>query len=423
MIEALAHIFDNLDLTWIDSSKEIIKSPAYTELLSIFPNLEQIFQEGINNDKDEFIRTIKHIFRVFKVYFLLKNGDFKHDSLSWNALDKLRDIINRIDNINEKLLPLILTYHDIGRFFDKKDHPYQSHLVISKKKLLEIFDLLDVERLLVDKIIQYHLLFASIYTGEATFFGSASLLNDQEFVKLVSNEKYCELFVDIFEIFTYIDILGYSYAQIFDHYIKYFEEINQNLKLILNLLPDKKKAMEKALEISQAWIEWRIAGAMRIFQFVETKSYLTREFYFEKLKDSISESKFELLEGLEWDMIKKKYLISSSQVQIKYGLGFLMILAFGNLFRSRIKKDRKISDKLVIFWLLLSKEILTRSKGDIFSLWNVYFINLPNLWKSDKEFAGKLDIETIVRIIRNSTQEFDEKRNENSLLLDFKGVL
>jgi hypothetical protein len=295
--------------------------------------------------------------------------------------------------------------------------------VISNRKLLEPFDLLDVERLLVDKVIQYHLLFASIYTGEATFFGTSSLLNDPELVKLVSNDRYCDLFVDMFEIFTYIDILGYSYAQIFDHYIKYFDEINRNLKQILKMLPDKKKAMEKALDISQEWIEWRIAGAMRIFQFVETKPYLTREFYFGKLKDSISESKFELVEGLEWDVIKKKYLISSSQVQIKYGLGFLMLLTFGNLFRSSLKKDRNISDKLVFFWLILSKEIRTRSKGDIFSLWNVYFINLPNLWKSDKEFASILDIETIARIIRNSKQEFDEKRNENSLFLDFKGIL
>ena len=420
---SLAQIFDNIDLSWIDSSKGIINSQLYFDLLSIFPNLEPIFQEGIKNDKDEFIRTIRHTFRVFKVFFLIKNGDFTHDSLSQNSLAILRDKINHVETINERLIPLILAYHDIGRVFDKKDHPYQSHLVISDKKLLETLDLLDVERLLIDKVIQYHLLFASIYTGEATFFGTNALICDIELVNLVLNENYSDLFIDIMEIFTYIDILGYSYAQIFDHYIKYFKEINQNLKLILSLLPDRKKAMEKALEISQEWIEWRIAGAMRIFQFVETKSYLTREFYFNKLKDSVSESKFGLVEGLEWDAIKKEYLISSSQIQIKYGLGFLMILAFGNLFRSRIKKERNISEKLVIFWLLLSKEIRTRSKGDIFSLWNVYFINLPDLWKSDKEFARKLDIETIVRIIRNSKQEFDEKRNENSLLLDFKGVL
>ena len=423
MIESLSQIFQNLELSWIDTSKDLINSNVYSNLLTIFPNLKEIFQDGMSKDKEEFIRTIRHTFRVFKVYYLLKNGDFKHDSLSPDSLESLREKIENINDVNNKLLPLIFMYHDIGRFFDKKDHPYQSHLEVSNKKLLENFDLLDVERLLVDKIIQYHLLFASIYTGEATYFGTSSLLYDSELVKLVSSKKYCDLFVDIFEIFTYIDILGYSYAQIFDHYIKYFKEINQNLKLILNLLPDKKKAMEKALEISQRWIEWRIAGAMRIFQFVETKPYLTREFYFEKLKASVSESKFEQIEGLEWDAIKKEYLISSPQVQIKYGLGFLMILAFGNLFRSRIKKDRNISEKLVIFWILLSKEIRTRSKGDVFSLWNVYFINLPNLWNFDEEFASKLDIETIERIIRNSKQEFDEKRNENSLLLDFKGVL
>jgi len=423
MIESLSQIFNDLELSWIDRSKDFLNTNIYSNLLTIFPNLKEIFQDGMSKDKDEFIRTIRHVIRVFKVYFLLKNGTFIHDSLSHNSISILREKINQIDEINEKLLPLILMYHDIGRFFDKKDHPYQSHLVISTQKLLEDFDLLDVERLLVDKVIQYHLLFASIYTGEATFFGTSSLLHDPELVKLVSIDRYCDLFVDMFEIFTYIDILGYSYAQIFDHYIKYFDGINRNLKQILKLLPDKKKAMEKSLEISQEWIEWRIAGAMRIFQFVESKPYLTREFYFDKLKDSISEIKFKLIEGLEWEVIKKKYLTSSSQIQIKYGLGFLMILAFGNLFRSKLKKERKISNKLLIFWLILSKEIRTRSKDDIFSLWNIYFINLPNLWKSDKEFASKLDIETIERIIKTSNQEFNEKRNENSLFLDFKGVL
>ena len=90
---SLAQIFDNIDLSWIDSSKGIINSQLYFDLLSIFPNLEPIFQEGIKNDKDEFIRTIRHTFRVFKVFFLIKNGDFTHDSLSQNSLAILRDKI------------------------------------------------------------------------------------------------------------------------------------------------------------------------------------------------------------------------------------------------------------------------------------------------------------------------------------------
>ena len=129
-----------------------------------------------------------------------------------------------------------------------------------------------------------------------------------------------------------------------------------------------------------------------------------------------------MIEGLEWEIIKKNYLTPSSQIQIKYGLGVLMTLAFGNLFRSRMKKDSKISNKLAIFWILLCKEIAMRSEGNKYSLWNVYFINLPNLLKIGKEFANKIDIKTIEIIITNSTQEFDEMRKEYSLLLDFKGV-
>ncbi len=86
MIESLAQIFDTLDLTWIDSSKDILTSQAYTDLQSIFPNLKGIFQEGEINDKDEYLRTIRHVIRALKVFFLLKNGNFVHDSLSQNSL-------------------------------------------------------------------------------------------------------------------------------------------------------------------------------------------------------------------------------------------------------------------------------------------------------------------------------------------------
>ncbi len=420
MIESLAQIFDNLDLAWIDSSKEILTSQAFTDLLSMFPNLKEIFQEGENNDKDEYHRTVRHIFRSLKVFSLLKDGNFIHDSLSQSSLEGLKDKINRINSINEKFLPLIFIYHDIGRFYDKKDHPYKSHEKISNKKLLDSFNLKDDEKLIIDKIIQYHLLFASIYTGEATYFGVNSLLNDSEFIKLLPNEKYRELFVDLFEIFTYIDILGYSYAKVFDHYIKYFNEINQNLKQIFSTWPNKEKAMNMALNISNNWIEWRIAGATRIFQFIETKPYLTREFYFRKLEDSLNETEYELNKKLNLVSVKNEYLACSSQIQIKYGLGFLMVLAFGNFFRSRMKKDIKISPKLITFWLLLCKEIDIRSKGDKFSLWNIYFINLPNLYKADKVSVKKLDFKTMELIIKNSKQEYDEKRKEYGLFLNFK---
>ena len=66
---------------------------------------------------------------------------------------------------NELILPIILMYHDIGRLEDKKDHPSYSYHLISEMKLLDNYDLFETEKTIIKKIIQYHLLFATIYTG------------------------------------------------------------------------------------------------------------------------------------------------------------------------------------------------------------------------------------------------------------------
>ncbi|GAH70907.1 unnamed protein product, partial [marine sediment metagenome] len=44
--------------------------------------MKDILQEGERNDPEEFQRTIRHIFRSFKIFFLLKKGEFSHDTLS-----------------------------------------------------------------------------------------------------------------------------------------------------------------------------------------------------------------------------------------------------------------------------------------------------------------------------------------------------
>lgn len=420
MIDSLYKIFQDLELSWIDSSKEIINTQKYRDLLSIFPNLNSIFQDGREMDDEEFNRTIKHIFRVFKIFFLMKEESVFHDTLSPDSLKKISAKIRSQNIQNEYIIPLILMYHDIGRFSDKKNHPHQSYLVISKNKLLDQFELLEIEKLLISKIIQYHLLFATIYTGESTFFGVYSLLNDNEFIKLISHEKYREMFVDLLEFFTYIDILGYSYAKIYDHYLKYFDEINYKLKFLLQLWPNRETALKKALEFSYDWIEWRIAGALRIFQFVETKPYLTREFYFDKLKESINESNNKTIE--DWETIKKKYLTHSCKVQIKYGLAFLMILAFGDFYRSRMTKDKTISYKLILFWILISKKIADKAKVGNNYIWNVYIEGFPH-WSKWSELGKKgLEDNTLESIINNSIPIFNKERKEFNLSLDFKQI-
>jgi len=422
MIESLSKLFNSLDLSWIDSSSEIESSDAYTHILSIFPNLTSIFQEGRSRDNDEFQRTIRHIFRSFKIFFLLKNGEFSHDTLSVGSLKIIREKILNQCSKDPLILPIILMYHDIGRLYNKKEHPYQSYFLISKQNMFNPFEFSEIDELLIKKVIQYHLLFATIYTGESTFFGIYSLINDYEFNNLKSNKQFFNRFIDLLEIFTYIDVLGYSYAHIYDHYIDYYDQINLKLKSILNLWSNKQATLDLALEFSQEWLEWRIAGALRIFQYINTKPYLTEEFYFSKIKESINEDVEKIADQVEWKFIKEFILPESSKIQMKYGLAILMLLAFGKFFRGPIKKDERISSNLIIFWILLSKEIANRSDKENKVLWNVHFLGLPNWWKWDRKFKNELNHNSLKDLIRNATQDFDNEKKEFNLYLNFNTI-
>ncbi len=237
---------------------------------------------------------------------------------------------------------------------------------------------------------------------------------------MISNKKNITRFLNLLEIFTIIDILGYPYTQIFDHYLKYYEEINFNLSQILNLWPDKERALNTAKQYSQKWLKWRIAGALRIFQFVETKPYLTKEFYFNKLKESIKESHNEIIYNLTWKLIKDKYLVHSYKIQMKYSLALLIILAFGNFQRMGLKINAGISYKLLLFWALLSKEVKTRSKEYPDSLWNIFLEAMPHWSKIDQQFIDMINDRNIELLIKNSRHEFNVEKKEFNLYLDFK---
>ncbi|MHA1931494.1 MAG: hypothetical protein ACW96X_03085 [Promethearchaeota archaeon] len=422
MIESLSKLFSDLELSWIDSSSEIATSSAYTQILSLFPNLRLFFQDGIKNDPEEFQRTIRHIFRSFKIFFLIKDGEFSHDTISNKTLQVLRvKVLNQYSK-NPLILPIILMYHDIGRLENKKEHPYQSYSLISKQNMFKPFELSDIDELLIKKIIQYHLLFATIYTGESTFYGIYSLINDSEFNKLGNDKQNADRFIDLLEIFTYIDVLGYAYARIYDHYIEYYDKINTKLKNILSKWSDKESALNTSLEYSQQWLEWRIAGALRIFQYVNTKPYLKEEFYFSKIKESVNKDVEKIADLYDWAMIKEHILPETFKIQMKYGLAILMLLAFGKFFRGPIEENEEISSNLAVFWILLSKEISKRSPTKSQFLWNVHFIGLPNWWKWDRKFKSELNYHTLDNIIKNGVQNLDKQKKEFNFYLDFKSV-
>jgi len=419
IIESLAKVFENLELSWIDSVVDIDTTDEFFNLISIFPNLKAIFQDARERNRNEIQRTIRHIFRSYKIFFLIESGDFSHETLSQESITKIQEKVLNQDSKNQLLIPVILMYHDIGRYIDNKKHPYQSYNLIAKMDLLEPFDLSYMEKLLIKKIIHYHLLIATIYTGESTFYGIFTLLNDPEFMELLSYKKTINKFIDLLEVFTYIDILGYYYTKIFDHYIKYYDEISSKLKDILNLWTDKKLALKKARDYSHEWLEWRLAGALRIFQFVETKPHLTKEFYYNKLKNSIKESDNQLLDNLNWDLLKERYLSHSYKIQLRYSLALLMILAFGNFQRMGLKINTGVSYKLILFWTLLSKEIELRSRNNPKSLWNIYLEGMPHWSKIDQSFIEKMNTDKIENIIHHANHEFDDSIDEFTLYLDF----
>jgi len=426
MQNALEALFERIDLNWCDNpGKEILASENYTRLLALFPNLQELNQDWIQTDAFEFNRTMRHIFRCLKVYYLLKNGTFSYDSLSKDSYEKLRQKIERFTVQNELLLPILLMYHDIGRFIGRAAHTYHSADLIVRRGLLDAFKISDTEKLILRKTIEYHLLLATIYTGESTFFGLLSLLNDKEFTQIlkIKNGKNIEFFVDLLEIFTYIDVLGYPYSRIFDHYLIYYEQINKILQSLLRLWPDQAAITSKAKEYSLQWTDWRLACALRIFQFINTEPYLTEAFYFDALKQSLRSE----CEGrgvkFDWSSIKTKFLSDNYKFQAKYALAFLMLLTFGEFKRAKLEKDQKVSSKLLRFWILLSAEIKRRGLNAEESVWNIYFEKLPFWSDIPKGFSEKLEVNALKSVIQNATLTYDKDRKEYNLFLDFSDLL
>ena len=424
ILKQLQNIFSDVSLSDIDSSKEVEQTHFYTNFLKSFPNLSEVFNLGINRDKQEFERTIKHIFRSIIIYLKILGNTFSYEGFSNQTLSKIFKKLENIQEYNNLIFPLILIYHDIGKFIRKRDHPHQSFILISARNLLSPFNLLENDRILIQKVIQYHILFATIYTGESTYYGSFSLIRDSKLAQLLSDHKYLNLFVDLLEIFTYTDILGYSYSRIFDHYPVYYDKINQNLKDIFILLPNKDRAIHKAFLYSQEWIDWRIAGALRIFQFVGTKPYLTENFYFDIIiasLDSVPYEKFNLTK-MGWEQLKESILEQSCKIQIKYGLAFLMILAFGSFHRDSFNEDVKISHKLILFWMLLCQETKNRSVKDGDGLWNVYILGIHNWFTLSIKDLLKIDEKLISTVIQEAKSFFDEELKEYTLNLDLSVI-
>ena len=142
-------------------------------------------------------------FRSIKIFLQLLNNSFSYEGFSKKTSLKISNKLKRIHKLDTTIIPLILIYHDIGNFIRKRDYPQQSYILISGNNLLAPYNLSNNDRLLIEKVIQYHILFATIYTGESTYYGTYSILNDSSLSKLVSDQIYLDLFIEFFLDFFY----------------------------------------------------------------------------------------------------------------------------------------------------------------------------------------------------------------------------
>lgn len=417
----LEKIFSDVSLNWIDNNhNDILNSEIYREFLQLFPKLKDIFQNGLNTDKSEFERTLRHTFRLLIVYYQSKNDKFEHKTLNNYSIEEIKKRIERIDQVNSNFLPLILILHDIGRPFNKKLHTYQSAKIIKDLNLLDDYKLSKKEKMLVIKVIEYHLLIGTIFTGESTYFAVKSLLNDKEFVKFLNDREFIENFVFLSSTFTILDPFGYFYAEIFDHYIEKYSEIQQKIFEFLSNWPNIKLIQEGLKNECFKELDWRLACSLRIFQLIGTNPKFTYDFFIDKIKDSVQRFLNNEMDEKDWIKFKQNYLSETYKAQLKYALPFLIILAYGEF--KRAFQPKPVNTDLIHFWICLNQKIKEENAKTKFKdqIWNVIFENLPH-WSELKESLSQiLNKDLINSVIQNAKVQFDIERKENWLLINFK---
>ncbi|MFX1448028.1 MAG: hypothetical protein ACFFCG_07810, partial [Promethearchaeota archaeon] len=121
---------------------------------------------------------------------------------------------------------------------------------------------------------------------------------------------------------------------------------------------------------------------------------------------------------MEWESLKENILSQSCKIQIRYGLAFLMVLAFGSLHRASVKEDVKISHKLILFWMLLCRETKNRSIESTDGLWNVYILGVHNWFALLGMNYLNIDEKLLSNVIRRADSFFDKEIREYTLNLD-----
>jgi len=386
------------------------------------PGWGNFILKGIDYDRSETLRTLRHIFRSLWVYYAIMNNRFEVEIKSEN-LSLLKNTLNKIFQYNSEIFPLLLLFHDIGRPFNKEWHTFESSNIIKQNRLLTKFRLSLEQQLILYGTIKYHLLPGTIYTGESSYYGAISIFNDKDLQILWQSTGDISIFFHILNAFTLVDIWGYDYSKIYDHYFRNYDKIRLNLSDIFNKtksfkFEERSFALFNALSnLDKNNLKWRISCALRIFQFIETSPDLTIDLYFSKVDEALAQI------GIDWNIFAKSLEDKHTVIQFKYGLPLVMLLASGSFKREPINHDDKIDPKLFYFWQTCCEKVSFHLKetflkdNKIPRAWNFIF-GLPRGWFFKEEYMNYIRSEQFLKDLTKIPSKYDP--NFDSYFVNFK---
>lgn len=418
-------IFSDPNLRKIDDNRiNITDTKYFKNIIKIMPKLDIIFSDARDKDNFEFNRMIRHTLRVLTVYFQILNFEFKPPGkLPKEYLNKIQALIAKINNINEKFLPVIFLLHDIGKPFNKRSHPKESARVIEKYNLLDYFNFKKKEYIIGKKVIEYHLMMGTINNGESSLWALINFIKDQESSILIDEENLLDLYLDISVVFAILDVYGYSYGVVNSNYIDQYFELKNIFKKLLSI-EDKGEFYKTLDSFCFERIDWRLSSALRIFQYYKSKPVYSKEFFIERILDAINRCTGDIVNSNNWEDYKLKKFKNTSRVQLMYGLPIMMRLAMSFERRNwKIDENLTIKTDLIDFWLALNNRVnlfLEKSDDGKFPI-NVVWKGLPHWSQFDDNIFNLLKGDSISKIIMNS--KIEQKQDEYDLILDFEKYL
>jgi len=378
------------------------------KLTKLLPEWSDVIYNGLKYDETETYRTIRHIFRSLWTYYAIVNGYFESNVKKENILLLQKDL-EKVFQLNSDYFPLLLLYHDIGRPFNREWHTFESAKIIQQRKMFQSFNLSPIQEVILTGVIRHHLLPGTIFTGESSYFGAISVYNDQNLQDIWLSYENIDILFHSLMVFTIIDIWGYDYSKIFDHYFSHYYQIRDNLTRVfakINSIDEKEhqiKLFQEFSKIDEINLKWRLACALRIFQFVDTQTYLTENFYYTKIDEGLRDN------NQNWKDFSNYLGNIHSLIQFKYALPLMMVLASGNFVRKPFDPEEKIHPQIFDFWQTCTNIVKsTQTNSNYPLLWNFIF-NLPRGWFFQSKHVKYVLSDKFLIDITKSSVDFNSK--------------